>query len=167
MHKTIYAAALAIGSVSTALIPAPAFAQSYSASRVIGHFDIDSLSAVMNELDGTIESKEGGGYLLKFSNGTAATATFTVCDSGRCRGMNILGSFGKPSDKSGEETAELVRDYNQRWNAAKAYPKDDGGAYVQTYLIADGGITMDNFRAQLNVYSGMLKKMRETIYTNG
>ena len=167
MRKVLYALALTTAGVSASFSAVPASAQDFSASRVITNFDEDNLRAVMTKLGGTVEPGSEGGYLIKFSNGTAATATFTVCGSGKCFGMNLTGGFGKPSDKSIAETERLVTDYNQRWNAAKAYSRGEGQSTVQHYMIADGGITMENYRAQLSVYSGMLEKTRETIYTEG
>lgn len=146
----------------------PASAQSFSASRTISSFDLATLRAVVEQSGGTVETKaDDDGFLIKFSNGTAATATFTACSTGRCLGTNISARFGKPSDKSDAQVAELVDDYNRRWSAGKSYLTDDGRPVVQAYMIADGGITMENYRMQLVVYASMLQKMRETIYTEG
>ncbi|QYJ06206.1 YbjN domain-containing protein [Qipengyuania flava] len=169
MRKSTRAMGALLGAAVLAVSPVPAAAQSYSASRVISYFSPDDLRAVLGELDATMEqsSDEEDRYLIKFSNGTASSVFFRVCSSSGCRGLNFLASFAKPSDKTSEATSKLVHDYNETWSAAKAYPKSDGGAYVQHYVISDGGITMDNLRAQVNIYSSMLQKMRETIYTDG
>lgn len=167
MRNMFFAAALAVGTVTAAATPAPANAQSFSASRIIDHFDLETLRATVIELGGTIEDSPNDGYLIKFPNGTAATANFTACATGQCLGTNISARFGKPSDKSDSEVERLVVDYNRRWSAGKSYLTDDGRAVVQAYMIADGGITMENYRMQLVVYSQMLQKMRETIYSDG
>lgn len=150
--------------------PIPAQAQQFSATRIISQFNYPTLRAVVIEMGGTIKEGNNGGWLISFSNGTAATAYFTVCeddDESSCLGTNLLARFGKPSDKSVTETNALVEDFNKRFNAAKAFPLEDGRSAVQAYIIADGGLTMENYRMQLTVYADLLKKMRETIYTDG
>lgn len=165
MRHLIFAAALATGTATMAV--SPAHAQDFSASRIIDGFDYDTLRAVILEMGATIEPGQNDGYLIKFANGTAATASFTVCSTGKCLGTNISARFGKPSDKTDAEIEELVVDYNRRWNAGKSYLTDDGRPVVQAYMIADGGLTMENYRMQLAVYASMLQKMRETVYTDG
>ncbi|ABC63484.1 YbjN domain-containing protein [Erythrobacter litoralis] len=165
MRHLILAATIAAGTATMAFTPATA--QSFSASRTLNSFDYDTLRATVTEIGGTIEPGQNDGFLIKFPNGTAATATFTACATGKCLGTNISARFGKPSDKTDSQVAELVRDYNRRWSAGKSYLTDDGRAVVQAYMIADGGISMENYRMQLVVYSQMLKKMRETIYKDG
>ncbi|GAA4039244.1 YbjN domain-containing protein [Parerythrobacter jejuensis] len=165
MRHLIFAAALATGTATMAV--APANAQAFNASRTISSFDYNTLKAVVEQMGATIEPGQNNGYLIKFSNGTAATARFTACSTGQCLGTNISARFGLPSDKTKAQVAELVRDFNSRWSAGKSYVIEDGRAVVQGYMIADGGISMENYRMQLVVYASMLKKMRETIYTDG
>ena len=170
MRHLIFAAALATGTATLASLPAPVAAQDFNANRIISQFNYSTLRAVVLEMGGTIEESPNDGWLIKFPNGTAATANFTVCSDdseSSCLGTNISARFGKPRDKTDAEVEELVVDYNRRWNAGKSYLTNDGRAVVQAYIIADGGITMENYRMQLSVYSSMLKKMRETIYTDG
>ena len=166
MRHILTAAALAVA--ATAAAATPVNAQSFSASRMVTEFDPANLTAVVEQMGGTVEARsDGDGYLVRFSNGTAATAKFTACANGPCLGISVSGRFGKPSDKTDAQVAALVVEFNRRWNAGKSYLTDDGRAVVQAYMIADGGITMENYRMQLVVYSQMLQKMRETIYTDG
>lgn len=118
MRKLIYAAAF--GAATLTMTTAPAGAQSFSASRVINSFNYDLLRSVVLDMGGTIEPGQNNGYLIKFANGTAATANFTACATGTCMGTNISARFGKPSDKTDAQVAELVRDYNRRWSAGKS-----------------------------------------------
>lgn len=168
MHKLLLAAALTATTTLAAVGPAPANAQTtFSEARVIKSFNIDVLRAVVRELGGTVEEKSGGGYQITFDNGTVASAYFTACSSGECLGTHLQGSFGKPSDKSIAETEKLVNDFNKNNRTIKVWNMGEGRSMADHYIIADGGITMENYRRQLSLYAYMLKRFRKAIYTNG
>ena len=170
MRKLILAAALATSTAMVAATPAPANAQTttFSASRIIKGFDIATLRAVVTELGGTVEPKDdGNGYRIKFDNGTVTSAYFTACNSGVCLGTHLQGSFGKPSDKTISETETIVTDFNKDNRTLKVWNLGEGRSMADHYIIADGGITMENYRRQLSLYSYMLKRYREAIYTDG
>lgn len=167
MRKFAFATALAAASLTMVAMPAQAKTETFSAKRVIDHFNYDILVAVAKEMGATVETGSTGDWLVRFSNGTAATVNFTVCkdDSQQsCLGTNIAGRYAKPTDMSDDEIKALVVDFNRRWSAGKSFLTDDGRPVVQAYVIVDGGITMENYRQQLYVYSQMLSKMRDLLY---
>lgn len=167
MRKFALAAALATASLTMVAAPAPAQAETFSASKIIKHFNYDILVAVATEMGATVKSSPNDGWLITFSNGTAATVNFTVCrgdGESNCLGTNIAGRYAKPTDMTDAEVEALVVDFNRRWSAGKSFMSDDGRPVVQAYMIADGGITMENYRQQLFVYSQMLEKMSEVLY---
>ena len=170
MRKLILAAALATSTAMVAATPAPANAQTttFSASRIINSFDIATLRAAVTELGGTVQAKDdGNGYRIEFDNGTVTSAYFTACSTGVCYGTHLQGSFGKPSDKTVAQTEALVAEFNKNNRTIKVWSLEEGRSMADHYIIADGGITMENYRRQLSLYSYMLKKYREEIYTNG
>lgn len=167
MGRFFFTGTLAVAVLTSAAVPSAASAQDFSAGRIIDRFNHDTLVTVVTEMGGTVEESPNDGWLIRFPNGTAATANFTVCDDETeqsCLGTSIAGRFAKPTDMSDAEIAALVTDYNARWSAGKSYMTEDGRPVVQTYIIADGGITMENYRMQLVVYADMLQKMSDTIY---
>lgn len=167
MGRFFFTSVLTGAALTCATLPVAATAQDFSAGRIIDHFNHGTLVAVVTELGGTVEESPNDGWLIRFPNGTAATANFTVCADETeqdCLGTSISGRFAKPTGMSDAEIEALVTDYNARWSAGKSYLTEDGRPVVQAYIIADGGITMENYRMQLSVYGDMLQKMSETIY---
>ena len=164
MKNLFLAAALAVGTASVAVAPAPASAQTFSESRIIKSFDIETLRAVVTELGGTIERKDDGNYRIKFANGTVSSVKFTACTSGSCLGTHLQGSFGKPSRLNVSETEELVNNFNRDRRALKVWNRGEGRSMADHYIIADGGITMENYRRQLSLYSYMLLTFRKELY---
>ena len=175
MHRFLIAAALVMSS--------PAGAQSghamreasqeagrvtFSPTRLIEEFDISTLRSVVSELRGTVTANDdGSGYRIEFENGTVTSAYFTACSNGKCLGTHLQGSFGKPSDKTVAQTDGIVNAFNRDNRTLKVWSRGDGRSMADQYIIADGGITMENYRRQLSLYSYMLKQYRQALYTGG
>lgn len=157
----------ALGLATTTVPCHVAEAQSFSQSRLVDSFDIATLRSVVAELDATIEAKDNGGYTITFANGTVSSVELTACRSDTCLGTHLTATFGKPSDKSVSQTEEIVRDFNRKRRTLTVYNLGNGRSQADLYIIADGGITMQNYLRQLSLYAFMLKEYRKAIYTNG
>ncbi|MCB2088451.1 MAG: YbjN domain-containing protein [Sphingomonadaceae bacterium] len=168
MRKFMIAAAMM--ATTAGLAATPVNAEEFRASKVITEFNEDILFAVLRQMGATWEPAKNdfGDYLITFPNGLRATARFTACSSstGVCKGTSISARFGKPSGMSEDEIRQRTINFNAKWSAGKSYQMQDGRPVVQAYMIVDGGITMENYRVQLAVYSDMLKKMNDELYGN-
>ena len=167
MRTGIFATTLVLGFAIATLPTQEVAAQDFSASRVIDSFDIGKLRAVVAELDATIVEKPEGGYRITFSNGTVSSVKFTACTNDICLGTHLTATFAKPSDKSVSQTEQIVRDYNRNKRILTVYNLEEGRSQADLYIIADGGITMQNYLRQLSLYAYALKDYRSAIYTGG
>lgn len=164
MRNLVIAAALATAIVST-VAPAPLAAQEFQASRVIESFDIGTLRAVVTELGGTVrEHSDGDGYFVRFSNGRGTKVSFTACRASGCLGTHLEASFAKPRGKSEVAAQNIAVEFNQSERALKTYHLGDGRTMAEHYIIADGGITMENYRRQFSLFAYMLDQYAKEIY---
>ena len=167
MRTSILVTTLALGFALASVPTHPAHAQDYSESRIIRSFDIGKLRAVVDALDATIVEKSDGGYRITFANGTVSSAEFTACRDGGCLGTHMTATFGKPSDKTVSQTEKIVRDHNRNNRTLTVYNLGEGRSQADLYIIADGGITMENYLRQLSLFAYSLKEYRRAIYTGG
>lgn len=158
--------AVPILALATPAAPAAAQSEPYDASRILDSFDIIDLYAVANEIGASLEPEDDDSVLITFANGLKASVYFTACNSGRCLGTRLQAGFGKPGNKSIAQTEELVEEFNRTKAAVKVFNRGDGSSMAQEYIIADGGITMGNYRAQVNLFSLMINRFRQTIYSD-
>ena len=143
---------LAAGTATTAQ------AQSYDAERELDRFSRDALKATLAELGATATEREDmPNMAVEFDNGLKADALLMACEdqatSSNCLGTSILATFARPEGATGAQIAGAINEYNYRQNFGRAYESPQGEISLRMYIIADGGITMDNYRNQIGLFA--------------
>ena len=70
----------------------------------------------------------------------------------RCLGSSMLATFAADAGTTREQVMEAVNKYNYNENFGRAYVDPDGVIAVRMYIIADGGITRENYRSQIGLW---------------
>ena len=163
MKTSLLMAAMALGAGTMAS------AQSFDGSRTLDHFTRSALLATLDQIDATYEESEGSANItIEFSNGLVADGLLMACEdqdsSTSCLGTSILVSFETPEDKGEAEIVDAINEYNYRQNFGRAYIDPEGEITLRMYIIADGGITMENYRRQLSLFAYSAAKLPEYVY---
>lgn len=145
-------------------------AQSYDAERELDYFTTGALKATLAELDASTSDREGVPNIsVEFDNGLKADALLMACDdqdtATNCLGTSILATFARPENVTGAQIAAAINEYNFRQNFGRAYESPQGEISLRMYIIADGGITMDNYRSQIGLFA--VSAERFAGYLNG
>lgn len=145
---------------SLALSGAPAMAQG---SDMIGTFSHSDLEIALGANDAKWEAiPDDNSINVIFSNGLHANAALMACENPdtleNCYGTSILATFSPPENASPAVIAEAVSAYNYRQNFGRAYVDPKGNLSVRIYIISDGGITRENYRRQIELWSMSLEK---------
>lgn len=146
-----------------ALSAAPVLAQE---SEIIKVFTRADLETALKANNATYEaSSENQSLNVTFSNDFYANVLLLACDDEEaqtnCYGTSLLATFRKPEDASAQEVAEAISKYNFRQNFGRAYLDPDGRISVRMYIISDGGITRENYRRQIQLWTRSLEKFAE------
>lgn len=163
MKAVILGTLLALGA-STA-----ASAQSYNPDRELNHFTRSALKATLTELGASATERDGKPNIsVEFSNGLKADVLLMACDdqdtSNNCLATSILATFAAPSNGTSEHVREAINRYNGTQNFGRAYLTDAGTITLRTYIIADGGVSMSNYRSQMGLFAISAKKFAEYLY---
>lgn len=163
MKPMILGIALALGASSVAS------AQAYNPDRELGHFTRSALKATLAEMGATTTDRDGQPNItVEFANGVKADAVLMACDdpdtSNNCLATSILATFSPPSDGNNATVREAINRYNQTQNFGRAYLSDTGTITLRTYIIADGGVSMSNYRSQMLLFAVSAKKFSEYLY---
>ena len=153
MRKAIILGAMLAICASTA-----AHSQSFDASRQLEFFTTDALKATLAELGATTQDHEGvANITVTFSNGLKGDALLMACrvpeTSTDCMGTSILVTYTTPDSATTAQIRDGIDEYNYRKNFGRAYLDPEGKVQVRFYVIADGGITMGNYRQQIRLFA--------------
>ncbi len=156
--------AIILGTLLAVCASTAADAQSCNASTRIDTFTTSALRATLAELGATTEDRDGvQNMTVRFSNGLVADALLMACEdqatSTNCLGTSILASFATPKDATPEQVREGINEYNYRQNFGRAYVSPNGTIQVRLYVIADGGITMENYRQMIGLFARSAAKL--------
>ena len=156
---------LALASVSVTA----ANAQSFDASRQMESFTKGALKATLAELGAQVEEKaDMPNMTVVFSNGLKGDALLMACSDAetltRCLGTSILVTYETPDDATPAQVRDGINEYNYRQNFGRAYLDPEGKISIRLYLIADGGMTMENYRQNIGLFALAVAKLPDYVY---
>ena len=144
-------------------------AQGYDGNRKLDHFTRSAFMATLDRIGATYEETDGARNItIKFENGLVADGLLLACEdeptSTNCLGTSILVTFDTPEDVTHAKVVDAINEYNYRQNFGRAYLDPDGVITIRMYMIADGGITMGNYRRQLSLFALSAAKLPGYVY---
>lgn len=150
-------------------IAPPAAAQDFDGERMLQTFERADFLATLAELGADATPVEGQTNLrIEFSNGLKADGVLMACDDNatetNCYGTSILASFSAPDDGDPEAILEAINTYNYRENFGRAFIDADGDIQVRMYIISDGGITMEDYRRQILLWTNSAERFFGYLY---
>ncbi|MXO59121.1 hypothetical protein GRI89_06155 [Altererythrobacter salegens] len=161
-------ATLALAGTSLPLASATA-QSSYQTSRLLKTIDEAALVATLESMGvehGTDKGTDGSTlYTIDYQNGFKAFSYFRACEDG-CKGLVLIGVFSPPENMTPNQLRDTVREFNDRYPAAKLYVAESGDTYSQSYVIFDEGITMGNLKAQLEVFGDIGAEVSDKLYSD-
>jgi hypothetical protein len=151
MKTAMILAAGLLGLAST-----PALAQ---AGGTLTHFTRDEFEAALRDAGATITSPRTAERIdFTFNDGVLADALLMACEDNEkktnCLGSSMLATFTPDDGTTEEQIVAAINTYNYRENFGRAYTEPDGTIAVRMYIIADGGITRENYRRQIGLWFG-------------
>ena len=153
---------LASLALAASLVAVPVQAQ----QQLVSTFNETVLRSAVQSLGGTIgqATVENGVpfYQITLTNGVPAVANLDQCEGQSCRSLIIVASMPLPQGRTIAELDELLRRVNNSVPPAKVF-RVDQTVLVQTYIIADAGITQGNLQAQMNVFADVALSMYQTL----
>lgn len=147
-------------------------AQAQSASRgnqLIKAFAIEDLEIALDAIGATYEDAGDTGTInITFPSSLKANGAIMACDDDaaqkNCFGTSILAIFDPEAGSTPQEINAAINEYNLRQNFGRAYVDPSGDVSVRMYIIADGGITRDNYRSQIQLWARSLEFFGEYLY---
>ena len=163
MRNVLLVAAMALG-MGTA-----ANAQSFDANRQLDRFTRSAFLATLDQLGATHEESEDAPNIsIEFANGLIADGLLMACKdqdtSTDCLGTSMLATFSRPDGASDADIFAAVNKYNYLKNFGRAYVAPDGEISLRMYIIADGKITMENYRRQIQLWAGSVEDFSGYLY---
>lgn len=164
--KTPFAAGLA--ALALASLPVSAHAQS---SELLETFSMAELQSALNSIGATYEGASDGQTInVTFASSLKANAAIMACTDGEamrdCYGTSILSIFDPDEGTSEADVIAAINEYNYRENFGRAYLDPEGDVSVRMYIIADGGITRENYRRQIALWAASLEDFTGYLYKN-
>ena len=158
--------AMAAATFALALQPAMAAAQG---SQILKIFSRDDLQQALDEIGATYEDAGDNRTInITFPSTLRANGAVMACDDDatekNCYGTSILAVFDPDTSSSQEEISAAVNRYNYNENFGRAYIDPNGDISVRAYIISDGGITRENYRRQIELWSRSLEYFTEYLY---
>ena len=137
-------------------------------SQVLPAFNYATVEGVLNAI-GAKSQRTGTaakpGFNVVFANGRKAVLSLGACnsDGSACRSLSIQSSWTRIANSTPAETAEAIRDFNQRYSFGKAYMTKDGRPGMQRHLTADYGIIRGNFAVNLLVFANQVDRFAREV----
>jgi hypothetical protein len=155
------AAALAAGTLGSA-----AQAQSNNTIKVFTRADLER---ALKNLNATFEKQPDYRNIdITFDGSILADALLLACEDEEkeknCYGTSILATFEDPPGANRAKVMEAINTYNYSENFGRAYIDPDGVISVRMYIISDGGITRENYEAQIDLWVGSLNSFFGYLY---
>lgn len=133
----------------------PAAAQSAGTLKAFSRADFER---ALREAGATVAPAEEGNERIDFTfdDGVIADALLLACkDEAKqkgCLGSSLLATFSPADGATPEQIQEAINTFNYRENFGRAYLEPDGTIAVRMYIIADGGITRENYATQIGLW---------------
>ncbi|QIQ85938.1 YbjN domain-containing protein [Erythrobacter sp.] len=156
---------IALAGLMAAAVAGPAAAQE---SEPLETFSRADLIAAL-EANGAMyeELADSRSINVTFASGVFANAVLLACTDDdlelECYGTSILATFNREG-RSDAEVAQAINTYNYRENFGRAYVDPDGTISVRLYIIADGGITRENYKRQIELWENSLNDFFDYLY---
>lgn len=144
----------------SAILAGTAFAQAKGKSPVLmSHFTPNGLVKALTELgatDATVrKTPMGGGQnvdVVYFSNGTLKhVGILTACNPKGCLGLQLMTIWGDNAGKNASRIA--LNKYNSDFGFGKGFIGSSNTLVYSRYTIADGGISVDNLKANVSNFA--------------
>ncbi|NCP18088.1 MAG: YbjN domain-containing protein [Erythrobacter sp.] len=161
--------AIFLGSALALCATTGAQAQSFAADRTLETFTPTALKATLAKIGAiTQDQPDRPNITVTFENGLKADALLMACTdqetSTGCLGTSILVNYDTPTDVPMSQVLEGISEYNFRQNFGRAYIDPEGQISLRMYIIADGGITMENYMQQLGLFAASAAKFPGYVY---
>ena len=158
-------AAIALVSAMT-LQPASAHAQ---ANDTIKTFQRTDLQAALEAMGASWEDAGDDRTInITFASTLKANGAVMACDDDEqeknCYGTSILALFDPEPGMTAADINEAITTYNYNQNFGRAYVDPEGDISVRMYIISDGGITRENYRTQIELWSVSLEYFTTYLY---
>jgi hypothetical protein len=155
------AAALAAGTMGGA-----AQAQDSDTITVFTRADFER---ALKNLNATFEKTEEYRNIdITFEGSILADGLLMACEDAEteknCYGTSILATFEDPPGADRAKILEAVNTYNYSENFGRAYIDPEGVIAVRMYIIADGGITRENYESQISLWVSSLNSFFGYLY---
>ncbi|MFM7348378.1 MAG: YbjN domain-containing protein [Erythrobacter sp.] len=151
--RTIIASGLA--AIALLGLAAPAAAE---VAPVIEQFARADLERALRQAGAELAPAQEGSDRIDFTfdEGVVADALLLACADDakkkRCLGTSLLATFTPTEGTTPEQIQQAINTYNYNENFGRAYVDPEGAIAVRMYIIADGGITRENYALQIRLW---------------
>jgi hypothetical protein len=138
-------------------------------SETITVFTRADFERALKNLDATFEKQPDYRNIdITFAGSILADGLLLACEDEEteknCYGTSILATFENPEGADRARILEAINTYNYSENFGRAYIDPDGVISVRMYIISDGGITRENYEAQIDLWVGSLNSFFDYLY---
>ncbi|MFO6447471.1 YbjN domain-containing protein [Erythrobacter sp. NE805] len=166
MRSTRLAAAAAIAMLA---LGSAAGAQNKGALQKFTRADFER---ALTEAGATIKTPEEPSEHIDFTfeDGVIADGLLLACEDEatqkNCLGSSLLATFSPQDGATPEQIQDAINTYNYRENFGRAYLDPEGTISVRMYIIADGGITRENYARQIGLWFNSVLDFFGYLYTD-
>ena len=173
MKRFVLALAMAMGaSLASAGSAQPT---NPDASSILTSIDDEMLRIAINSAGATATplDDEENTLRIAFPNGMRTIARRMACvevsgsDEDECKGLILLAYFSKPQGvPEAQQQAALTR-FGLEQNLASVVVNREGEHVVKSYIIFDGGITLENLVVRIAFFGESAKAYQRMLYSGG
>jgi len=166
------AASLALGlgtGAATAQDTATAEPTALAADQVIDALDDATLRALLTQLSASVTplDEEATTLRIAFPNGVIAIARRMACTGQEeCKGLMLTAYLPVPDEVPAKRAEEVRRRSNLESLVATVVVNQLGEHVVKTYVILDGGITVENLAIWIGLFSESARAYQEKLYVS-
>lgn len=159
---------LAILGAAAALAMQPTIATAQN-NPTLKYFDREELYIALDALGITYaDAGDNRTINITFPSTLRANVAIMACEDDdtefNCYGTSILAIFDPAPGATPEQIQTAINEYNYRENFGRAYLDPSGDISVRMYIISDGGITRENYRRQIELWSISLEYFTTYLY---
>lgn len=157
---------MAAAALATVSLAGEAQAQNSGTIKVFTRADLER---ALKNLNATFEKQPDYRNIdITFDGSILADGLLLACEEEEteknCYGTSLLATFEDPTGATRAQVLEAINTYNYSENFGRAYIDPDGVISVRMYIISDGGITRENYEAQIDLWVGSLNSFFEYLY---
>ena len=168
--------ALVLAALTALAMNAPANAQPTNpvSSSILTSIDDDMLRIALTNAGASATPLDDDANTLRiaFPNGMRAIARRMACvnvpgaEEEECKGLILLGYFSKPVGVSEAQQQGALTRFGLEQNLASVVVNREGEHVVKSYIIFDGGITLENLIVQIALFGESVKAYQGLLYAN-